>query len=157
MILIILAVGKLREAHYRAGVEDYLERVRRMLPIEQIEVASGAGQDSNGKGTGAIQRESTALSKHLKRDGLTVALDPAGKSMNTEAFAEWLQSGMNRSVPRITFVIGGAWGLSREITEHADLRLSLSAMTLSHELARLVLAEQLYRALSLWKGLPYHK
>ena len=157
MILIILAVGKLREAHYRAGVEDYLGRVRKMLPIEQIEVASGAGEDSNGKGMGAIHREAAAMGKHLKRDGLTVALDPAGKTMDTEAFAQWLQAAMNRSVSRITFVIGGAWGLSSEITGHADLRLSLSPMTFSHELARLVLSEQLYRAVSLWKGLPYHK
>ena len=157
MILIILAVGKLREAHYRAGVEDYLERIRRMLPIEQIEVATGAGEDSNGKGTGAIQREAAALEKHLKREGLIVALEPTGKRLDSEAFADWLQTAMNRSVPRITFVIGGAWGLSQAITERADLRLSLSPMTFSHELAQLVLAEQVYRAVSLWRGLPYHK
>ena len=156
MILIILAVGKLREAHFRAGVSDYLERIRKMLPIEQIEVASGAGEE-NGKGAGTIQKEAMALERHLKRDGLTVALDPQGKTLNTEEFARWLQDAMNRSASRVTFVIGGAWGLSKTIAEQADLRLSLSPMTFSHELARLVLTEQIYRALSLWKGLPYHK
>jgi len=60
-------------------------------------------------------------------------------------------------VPRISFVIGGAWGLAPSILERADLRLSLSPMTFPHELARLILAEQVYRALSLWKNLPYHK
>lgn len=157
MVLIILAVGKLREAHYRSGVENYLDRIRRMLPIEEIEVASGAGEDSNGKGNGAIQREAEALEKHFKREGLVVALEPKGQMMNSETFAAWLQTAMNKSVQRVTFVIGGAWGLSPAILERADLRLSLSPMTFSHELARLVLAEQLYRALSLWKGLPYHK
>lgn len=157
MILIILAVGKLREAHFRTGVEDYLERIRRFLPVEQIEVTSGAGEDSNGKGAGAIQREAVSLARHIKREGLVVALQPGGTSMDTTAFSHWLQEAMNRSVPRITFVIGGAWGLANSITETADLRLSLSPMTFSHELARLVLAEQLYRAATLWKGLPYHK
>ena len=157
MIFIILAVGKLREAHYRAGVEDYLDRIRKMLPVETIEVTSGTGENSNGKGTGAMQREAAALEKHLKRDDLVVTLDPAGQTMNTEAFAGWLQTAMNRSASRIIFVVGGAWGLSSTILKRADLRLSLSPMTFSHELARLVLAEQLYRAVSLWKGLPYHK
>ena len=157
MILIILAVGKLREAHYRAGVADYLERIRHMLPVEQIEVASGAGDESNGKGAGAILREAQSIERHLTREGLVVALGPTGKTMDTEAISGWLQTRMNRSVPRITFVIGGAWGLSPRIIDRADLFLSLSPMTFSHELARLVLAEQLYRAVSLWKGLPYHK
>jgi 23S rRNA (pseudouridine1915-N3)-methyltransferase len=157
MILIILAVGKLREAHYKAGVDDYLDRIRHMLPIEQIEVPTGAGESSNGKGTGAIQREAASLEKYLKRDGLIVALDPSGKTMTTTTFADWMQTAMNRSAPRVTFVVGGAWGLASSIVERADLKLSLSDMTFSHELARLVLAEQLYRAVTLWKGLPYHK
>ena len=157
MQLVLLAVGKVREAYYKAGVEDYLTRIRRMLPIEQIEVATGSGEESNGKGTGTISREAAALERQIKPGGLIVALDPAGKLVSTEEFAHWLQTAMNNSVPRITFVIGGAWGLSKTITETADLRLSLSPMTFSHELARLVFAEQLYRVVSLWKGLPYHK
>ena len=157
MILIIVAVGKLREAYYRAGVEDYLARIRKMLPVEHIEVATGGGEESNGKGSGTLQREASAIERHLKKDGLLVTLEPSGKAMNTEEFSGWLQNAMNNSVPRVTFVIGGAWGIASSLSEHADLRLSLSPMTFSHELARLVFCEQLYRVVSLWKGLPYHK
>ncbi len=156
MNLVIVAVGKLREPYYRAGVDEYLSRIRHFLPIEQIEVSTGTGESTNGQGKGAIAREAAAIEAKLG-NGRVVALDSTGKSMTTEQFAQWLQDQMNASVPRLSFVIGGAWGLGAAITEKADLKLSLSPMTFPHELARLVLAEQLYRALSLWKGLPYHK
>jgi 23S rRNA (pseudouridine1915-N3)-methyltransferase len=157
MNLSIVAVGKLREAYYKAGVEDYVERIRRFLPIEQIEVPVGTGEESNGKGRGAIIREAESIEKHLHRDARIVALDPRGKSISSEQFSQWLQDSMNASVQKVSFVLGGAWGLDAGLCERADLRLSLSALTFPHELARLVLVEQIYRALSLWKGLPYHK
>jgi 23S rRNA (pseudouridine1915-N3)-methyltransferase len=138
-------------------VEDYLERIRHFLPIEQLELPVGTGESGNGQGKGAIAREAAAIESRLGSGGRTVALDPAGKLMTTEDFARWLQGAMSASVPRVNFVIGGAWGLGASITEKADLKLSLSPMTFPHEMARLVLAEQIYRALSIWKGLPYHK
>jgi 23S rRNA (pseudouridine1915-N3)-methyltransferase len=157
MNLIIVAVDKLREPFYKAGVEEYLTRIRRFLPVEQVEVPVGTGEESNGKGHGAILREAASIDKHLGREGRIVTLEITGKPMSTDDFSEWLQGAMNASVPRISFVIGGAWGLAPAVSQKADLRLSLSAMTFPHELARLMLAEQIYRALSLWKGLPYHK
>ena len=157
MTLRILAVGKLREAYYRAGVEDYLGRIRRYLPLEQIEVPVGTGEESNGGGRGAMFREAAALRKHLSASGRVVALDRTGRQFSTEEFAKWLEECMNSAVPRVDFIIGGAWGLDAGLLGEADVKLSLSAMTFPHELARLVLAEQLYRALSLWKGHPYHK
>ena len=156
MNLAIVAVGKLREPFYRAGVDEYLLRIRRFLPIEQIEVATGTGEESNGKGQGALIKEAAAIERHLG-DGRVVALDPAGSPLTTEEFSKWLQEAMNASVDRVTFVVGGAWGLAPAIGQRAHLKLSLSAMTFPHELARLMLAEQIYRALTLWKGLPYHK
>jgi 23S rRNA (pseudouridine1915-N3)-methyltransferase len=157
MNLVIVAVDKVREPFYKAGVDEYLSRIKRFLPIEQIEVPVGTGEESNGKGQGAIAREAASIDKHLQKDGRIVTLEITGKSLSTEQFSAWLQDAMNNSVPRISFVIGGAWGLSTTISEKADLKLSLSAMTFPHELARLMLTEQIYRALSLWKGLPYHK
>jgi 23S rRNA (pseudouridine1915-N3)-methyltransferase len=157
MNLVIVAVDKLREPYYKAGVEEYLARIRRFLPIEQIEVPTGTGEESNGKGKGAIAREAAAIEKHLTTGGRVVTLEVLGKSLSTEQFAGWMQDAMTNSVPKISFVIGGAWGLGSSLSERADLRLSLSAMTFPHELARLMLTEQIYRALSLWKGLPYHK
>jgi len=157
MNLVLIAVGKLREAYYRAAVEEYLTRIRHFLPVDHIEVPPGTGEDGNGKGRGALLREAEAIERHLKREGKVAALDARGTALTSEEFADWLQRNMSASVPRISFVIGGAWGLAPGILERADLRLSLSPMTFPHEMARLVLAEQVYRALSLWKNLPYHK
>ncbi len=155
--LSIVAVGKLREPYFLAGVEEYLKRIRRFLPIEQIEVPVGTGEETNGKGRGAIIREAEAIRKHLSADSRIVVLDPTGKSLTTEEFSKWIEECMNSAVSRISFVVGGAWGLDKELCDNAHLKLSLSAMTFPHELARLMLTEQIYRALTIWKGLPYHK
>jgi len=157
MILRLLAVGKLREAYYRAGVEDYCGRIQRYLPIEQIEVPVGTGEESNGGGRGAMAREAISLRRQLGKGSRVVALDRKGTMFDTEKLARWLEESMNSAVPRLDFLIGGAWGLDRTLLAETDLKLSLSALTLPHELTRLVLVEQLYRALSLWKGHPYHK
>jgi 23S rRNA (pseudouridine1915-N3)-methyltransferase len=157
MNLVFVAVGRLRESYYRAGVEEYLVRIRRFLPVEHVEVTPGTGEEGNGKGRAALLREAEAIQRHLQRGGKIVVLDAAGTSMSSEQFSDWLQRNMAASVPRISFVIGGAWGLAPSILHRADLRLSLSSMTFPHELARLMLVEQVYRALSLWKSLPYHK
>ena len=157
MKLQLLAVGRLRVPYFEAGVHEYLTRIDRMLPIEHIEVPSGAGEESNGKGEGALVREGERLLRVIKPHTVIVTLDPAGKQLTSEQFSAWMQEKMNESVERIAFIIGGAWGIDKRITEIAGLRLSLSQMTMPHELARLVLAEQIYRALTLWKGHPYHK
>jgi 23S rRNA (pseudouridine1915-N3)-methyltransferase len=157
MHLTIIAVGKLREAYFRAGVEEYLTRIRHFLPVEQIEVTPGTGEEGNGKGRGALLREAEAITRHLHREGKIVVLDAAGTTMDSQQFSEWMQRNMSAATPRIHFIIGGAWGVAPALLEKADLKLSLSAMTFPHELARLMLVEQIYRALSLWKNLPYHK
>lgn len=157
MQLKLIAVGKLREAFYRAGVDEYIGRIQHFLPFSQLEVQPGTGEDSNGKGQGALRREAETISKHLSGDACVVLCDVGGKALTTEQFSDWLQQQMNASVSQIVFVVGGAWGTADELRQRADLRLSLSAMTLPHELARLVLVEQIYRALTLWRGLPYHK
>jgi 23S rRNA (pseudouridine1915-N3)-methyltransferase len=153
----ILAVGKLRVPYFQAGVQEYITRIEHMLPIEQIEVPSGTGEESNGKGEGALAREGERLLRIVKPLTVIVTMDAAGEQLTSEQFSAWMQEKMNESAERIAFIIGGAWGLDKRITEIAGLRLSLSKMTLPHELARLVLVEQIYRALTMWKGHPYHK
>jgi len=150
MILTLIAVDKLRQPHFRNGVDDYVKRIRKFLPFEQIEVAASAGED-------AAKREAAAMSRVLPNGGKIVALDPQGKLFTTDQFFVWFEQMMNAAVPRLTFVIGGAAGRHDSVLQAADMRLSLSPLTLPHELARLVLVEQLYRVLTLWKGLPYHK
>jgi 23S rRNA (pseudouridine1915-N3)-methyltransferase len=153
----ILAVGKVRVPYFQAGVQEYLTRIGHMLPIEQIEVPSGTGEESNGKGEGALAREGERLLRVIKPGTKVVTLDSTGKQMSSEQFSAWFQDEMGASTERIAFIIGGAWGLDKRLTQMAGLSLSLSKMTFPHELARLVLVEQIYRALTLWKGHPYHK
>lgn len=150
MTLTVLAVGKLRAPHYRAAAEDYLQRIRRFLPVEHIELPASQGND-------ATSRDAMVLERAFSREGRIVALDPKGRQMTTDDLRAWIESAMNSAVPRVCFVVGGASGLDARVLDRADLRLSLSAMTFPHELARVVLLEQLYRALTMWKGLPYHK
>ena len=157
MKLQILAVGKLRVPYFQAGVQEYLSRIGHMLPIEQIEVPGGTGEESNGKGEGALSREGERLLRAIKPGTKIVTLDSTGKQMTSEMFSKWFQEEMGAATERIAFIIGGAWGLDKRLKEASSLSLSLSLMTFPHELARLMLVEQIYRALTLWKGHPYHK
>ncbi len=153
MRLVIAAVGKPRNASVAAAIHDYETRAARYWPLEVHQVreerASSGGIDQ------VRDREGERL---LGKTGSAriIACDPGGRDYSSEQFAEWLQR--ERENDRDTaFVIGGAFGLSDEILEKSTMKLSLAPWTLPHELARLVLAEQLYRAGSIVRGEPYHK
>jgi 23S rRNA (pseudouridine1915-N3)-methyltransferase len=150
MKLMVLAIGKLREPYYRDGVGDYLERIRKFLPIEMREVAAVKGEN-------VVRKEAETLLRALTDSGKVIALDVGGSLMSTENLRDYFLSEMNGATSQLTFVLGGAFGLDDSVLKRADKRLSLSPLTLPHELARLVLVEQIYRVLTLWKGLPYHK
>ena len=135
----VICVGKLRNAGLEALCQDYERRVGRHLAMRQVEVNGDRG---------------------LRRavDGSAwwvVALEVGGQALSSRQFADVLAGwGENRG-GRICFLIGGAEGLPREVSDAADAKLSLSTMTLPHRLARVLLCEQLYRAVSLWRGEPY--
>jgi 23S rRNA (pseudouridine1915-N3)-methyltransferase len=137
--IVVLAVGKLRDRHLTALCDDYVARARRHLTIEVVEVEDDA----------ALQRKWPA-------QGETIALDVRGESWSTERVADHLRDRMLHGGRAITFAIGGADGLPAALLARASARLSLSAMTLPHRLARLVLLEQIYRALTIIRGEPYH-
>lgn len=139
MKIVVLAVGKLRDRHVAALADDYLVRARRHLPVEVVEV-----------------EDDQALARRWPAEGETIALEPDGASWTTEAFAKQLERRMTRGTRTLTFVIGGADGIPAALSARAALRLSLSAMTLPHRLARLMLCEQIYRALTIIRGEPYH-
>jgi 23S rRNA (pseudouridine1915-N3)-methyltransferase len=138
--IVVLAVGKLRDRHVAALTDDYLTRTRRHLPIEVVEVEDDA----------SLARRWPAAGNE------TIALEPDGEAWTTETFAQQIERRMTRGTRALTFVIGGADGIPAALSARAALRLSLSAMTLPHRLARLVLCEQIYRALTIIRGEPYH-
>jgi 23S rRNA (pseudouridine1915-N3)-methyltransferase len=138
----LLMLGKTRRPEMRAVLDDYVQRVGRQLPIEVDEVRDVGA---------ALQRIDA------DRAAVVVLLDAAGKSLDSGAFAKWLGDQRDRGIREIIFVCGDAQGFPDPLRERVRQKISLSAMTFSHELARVMLAEQLYRALAILSGSPYPK
>lgn len=154
MRLTVAAVGKPRNGAIAEAIRDYETRAARYWPLDVHEVRE---ERAAGGVTHRIvtDREGERLAEKIGSSRI-VACDPNGKSLSSEKFADWLQH--ERELNRDTaFVIGGAFGLSERILRNAAMKISLAPWTLPHELARLVLAEQLYRAGSIVRGEPYHK
>lgn len=154
MVVRVVAVGKLKAASLREACEDYGRRIRRYTKLEVQEVREAGRRAADDAAARRIEGE--ALLAGLPARGVVVALTRTGSALDTLAFAERLR-GWRDAARDVSFVIGGAWGLDVRVLEAADLRLSVSPMTLPHELARLVLLEQLYRACTILRGEPYHK
>lgn len=153
MRLIVAVVGKPRNAALAAAIEDYETRAARYWPLDVHEVREERAARLSS--TIVRTREGERL-RDRAGDARIVACDPKGKSLTSDQFARWLET--ERDLGRDTaFVLGGAYGLSDEILRASQMKLSLAPWTLPHELARLVLAEQLYRAGSILRGEPYHK
>jgi len=147
----LLCVGRLRSPPLAAAIETYVKRLAGAAPLEVLEVKEGAA-----RGRSASEAEGERLLARLADRDQLVALDPAGTLYDTEAFARRLAAWRQEVAGRLWFAIGGADGLSQALIARAEERLSLSPLTLPHELARLVLAEQLYRCHTLLTGHPYH-
>jgi 23S rRNA (pseudouridine1915-N3)-methyltransferase len=148
----IVAVGKLRPPHDAAG-RMYENRIRERVGLRVDEVAAEKLQVGE---TQVTRREAERIGTRILDGAWTVALDPFGRApASSEALAVWL--GKRLEVPRpVTFLIGGAAGLDRELVASADEPMSLGPLTLPHQLARVVLAEQIYRSLCILAGHPYH-
>lgn len=144
MKIAIVAVGKVKEKPVRAILEDYLERVRRYARLEEIELRDGSESEVQDRFRKAIDPRAKV-----------VALEVDGEAWSSERLARFVGDCELRSVSSIAFLIGGSYGLPPELSRGADLRVSLSAMTLPHRLARVVLAEQIYRAFTILRGEPY--
>ncbi len=136
----IIAIGKVRKVWIQKGISLYLKRMPE-LAITEI-------RDSSP------QKESRAIKSALKNDELMVVLTEEGEALSSLAFSQRLQ---NFGSKKLTFVIGGAEGLTPELKAIANWKVSLSPMTFPHEIARLLLIEQLYRAHSIFQGTPYHR
>lgn len=155
MRLTVTVVGKPRHRSLGAAIEDYEARAARYWPLDVHEVKE---ESARGGVAEAIvrQREGERLRARIPSGTRLVACVAGGASYSSEEFAAWL--GSERDAGRsIGFAIGGAYGLSSEVLEASVAKLALAPWTLPHELARLVLAEQLYRAGSILRGEPYHK
>ncbi|MEW6120048.1 MAG: 23S rRNA (pseudouridine(1915)-N(3))-methyltransferase RlmH [Pseudomonadota bacterium] len=155
MKLTLIAVGHRMPGWITAGVDDYARRMPPDLPLQLVEIKPGhrvAGED----GGRARRLEAERILAALPQGALPVALDERGVQATTHELADWLSGWMQEGVSP-AFIIGGADGLDDQIKARAGRMLGLSKLTLPHALARVLLAEQLYRAVCILKGHPYHR
>jgi 23S rRNA (pseudouridine1915-N3)-methyltransferase len=149
----IAAVGRLKEAHWRAAGEEYLKRLR---PYTTVEVAEVSDRDISYDAARAMASEGVDLLRAIPESSYVVALDLTGTHVTSEQLSARLAELMVSGRSDVTFVIGGSAGLAPAVLERADERMALSRMTLPHQLARVVLLEQLYRAFRIMRNEPYH-
>lgn len=143
MRLVVVAVGRVKDRALRAALDEYLGRVRRYVHCDEVEIPDAPA----AKLTPAFQRATAGAS--------VIALEVNGRALTSEAFAASIERWGSRGKGVVAFLIGGADGLPAEISAAADDRWSLSTLTFPHRLARLVLVEQIYRAMTILRGEPY--
>jgi len=153
MRLRIIWTGKTKDARLRALAEDYLTRLSHFVRCEVAELRESKG--SNGKA--GIEKDSKRISDALHEGTVIVLLDPEGVQLTSEQLARQVQRWNNEGTREVSFIIGGPLGVSKQLATAAVKRWSLSRLTLTHEIARVLLLEQLYRAYTIIHGLPYQK
>ena len=154
MKLHLVWIGKTKDRHCAAIVDEYLKRLTRFANYEISELKDSAGSADEAR---VKQLESTKLLAAVERDDFVILLDEVGQELTSVKFAAFIQEKQQQGLKRLALVIGGFAGVSEQVKKRAQLKLSLSRMTLTHELARVLLTEQLYRAYTLIAGVPYHK
>ena len=155
MKLSFWSIGKNHEAYIRAGVEDFTKRISRYYKVEWhiIPVPKNAGLLSE---TDLKKKEAEILFDLLQKDDYLVALDEHGKQLSSVQLANFIQARANESSKQVVFLVGGAFGLDDSILKRANYKWSLSPLTFPHQLVRLILAEQVYRACTILKNEKYH-
>jgi 23S rRNA (pseudouridine1915-N3)-methyltransferase len=146
-------VGKTKNEHMRALVDDFVKRLERFVRCEMTVLEPSRAQVA----IEGIEDESRRILSALRNDALTILLDVEGREWSSPALAAEVEKWQNAGTKEVAFVIGGHNGVSGEVVERAQLRWSLSRLTLTHEMARVLLVEQLYRAYTIIHGWPYQK
>ncbi len=152
--LTFVFVGKMRERHYAEAFEEYYKRLGAFTKPELKEIAEERlpEQPSEKAIAQALGREAAEIEKAVPKGAYVVALCVEGRAMSSEELARALEG-----QPKLCFIVGGSFGLDESVKKRADLRLSMSRMTFPHHLARVMLAEQVYRAFTIQNGGRYHK
>ena len=151
----IICIGKTKRGFLAQGIDDYLPRLKHYTTLEWIEIQSCVKSKSSSYEEG-VREEGKKIRTHIHASAIMVTLTEKGKEYTTKDFAGWLESEMIKGRREIDFVIGGDQGLAPSLISDAQICLSLSRMTFTHQMARLILLEQLYRAFTIIRGEPYH-
>ena len=155
MKIAILAIGKTQTAYIRTGIDEYLRRLTHYVPTELIQLPA-LRQTRGLSEVQQKQAEGQQLLAALQPGDFVTLLDERGLEFTSREFAGEIDRRMSSGIKRLVFVIGGPYGFSDEVYARADSKLSLSRMTFSHEMVRLFFLEQIYRAMTILRGQPYH-
>ncbi|MEI6752550.1 MAG: 23S rRNA (pseudouridine(1915)-N(3))-methyltransferase RlmH [Paludibacter sp.] len=155
MKIILLTVGKTTDYNLIKLQEDYQNRLKFYIPFETITVPELKNTKNLSVGE-QLEKEADMLLKQFDTNDEIILLDEKGKQFTSVGFSEFLSKKMLSSVKRMVFVVGGPYGFSERVYKRANGKISLSSMTFSHQMIRLIFVEQVYRAMTILKGEPYH-
>lgn len=159
MKIILITVGKIKEKYLRDAVSEYGKRLSRYCKLEIVEVADEKTPDqaSEAMDENIRAKEGERILKYIRDDMYVITLEIGGKMLSSEEFARKIETLGVQGKSSIAFVIGGSIGLGKEVLKRSDYALSFSKMTFPHQLMRVILLEQVYRAYRIINGEPYHK
>ena len=155
MKTVLLVIGKTVEKYFIQAIEEYVQRTKHYISFD-LEVIPELKNAKNLSEYQQKEKEGELIIKSLQSGDTVVLLDEHGKEMRSIEFAEYMKRKLNTTNKRLVFIIGGPYGFSPAVYEAAQEKISLSKMTFSHQMIRLIFVEQLYRALSILNGSPYH-
>ncbi len=158
MKISIVAVGKIKEKYLSAGIAEFVKRLSPYCRLDICEVDEERMPDnpSEAEKIKVLAKEGERLLKYVREGSYLVVLDVAGKQKSSEELADDFAAKAIAGQSDITFIIGGAFGLSAQVRQAAQERLSFSKFTFTHQMVRLLLVEQIYRAMKIWRGEKYH-
>ena len=151
MNITVISVGKLKEKYLKQAIDEYSKRLSRYCKLEIIELPDEKTPDN------ASEKEGKLILSKIKDNMHVIAMDLKGNEITSEKFSKYIENCGVMGNSNITFVIGGSLGLSQEVIKRADYKLCFSKMTFPHQLFRVMLLEQVYRAFRIMKNEPYHK
>lgn len=159
MRITVICVGKIKEAFYRDALAEYEKRLGRYCKFQIVQVAD----EKTPEGAGTLleeqikEKEAKRILEKIKEDAFVCTLEIGGRKYSSEDFAKWMEGLAVNGNSHIAFVIGGSLGLHESVRKRSHMALSFSDMTFPHQLMRVILAEQIYRAFCIINGTPYHK
>jgi 23S rRNA (pseudouridine1915-N3)-methyltransferase len=151
----VISIGKTNKSYLVEGEQEYLKRLKKYVSFEKVEIPDIKGAKKMSQKE-IKQKEGQLLLSKMQATDFVILLDDKGKMRSSVEFSNWLQSKMNLSIKTIAFVIGGAYGFSDEVYARGQEKISLSKMTFSHQMIRMLFFEQIYRAFSILNNEPYH-
>lgn len=159
MNITILCIGKLKERYWVDAIQEYSKRLSKYctLSINELKEEKAPDNPSNAEEMAVKEAEGKSILKQIKKDTFVIALEVKGKELTSEALADKIETLGIDGKSDVAFVIGGSIGLSDEVLERADFRLSFSKMTFPHQMMRVILLEQIYRAFKIIRNETYHK